>query len=114
MMFFRGDLFGTGLIRGFIKPHEDGKKYFAYGGDFGEDKNDGNFCMNGIVRSNRVPTAKTAEVKKVYQNISFDDWELQNQLINFRNKFFFTNLDEFDFKWELIENGLLLQSGNYS
>ena len=27
---------------------EDGREYFAYGGDFGDQPNDGNFCINGL------------------------------------------------------------------
>jgi beta-galactosidase len=97
--------------QGLTKTDENGIKFYAYGGDFGEEKHDANFCLNGLVQSDRKTTAKLAEVKKVYQNIEFNNWELQNNLVQIKNKFFFTNLDEFNFNWEIIENGKVIQSG---
>ena len=97
--------------QGLIKKDEYGEKHFAYGGDFGEKRHDKNFCMNGIVRSERESTAKLVEVKKVYQNIAFSNWELKRNLLQIKNKFFFTNLNEFNFKWEIKESGFPLQSG---
>ena len=44
----------------------------AYGGMFGDNPNQANFCDNGIILGNRNTTAKTKEVKKVYQYLSFD------------------------------------------
>ncbi len=97
--------------QGLTKKNENGEDYFAYGGDFGEKKHDRNFCMNGIVASDRKSTAKLVEVKKVYQNIAFSNWELKRNSLQIKNKFFFTNLNEFDLKWEIKENGLPLQTG---
>ena len=46
-----------------------GKEYMAYGGDFDERATDYNFCTNGIVYSDRVPSPKAPEVKALYQNV---------------------------------------------
>ncbi|MCB1131846.1 MAG: DUF4981 domain-containing protein, partial [Verrucomicrobiae bacterium] len=46
-------------------------EYFAWGGDFGDVPNDGNFCCNGILASDRRPTPQLPEVKKVYQDFAF-------------------------------------------
>jgi beta-galactosidase len=43
--------------------------YWAYGGDFGDQPTDGNFCCNGIVQPDRKPNPSLYEVKKVYQYI---------------------------------------------
>ena len=53
-------------------PHEDadGKGFFwAYGGDFGDNPNDGNFCCNGLTEPDRTPNPSLREVKKIYQRI---------------------------------------------
>ena len=42
-----------------------------YGGDFGEEIHDGNFCMDGIVNSDRSLKPGSLEMKKVYQPIKF-------------------------------------------
>ncbi len=97
--------------QGITKKNEKGENYFAFGGDFGETQTDRNFCFNGLVRPDRSITAKLIEVQKVYQNIGFSNWDLKNKLIQIKNKFFFTNLDEFHFKWEILENGIVQQTG---
>ena len=43
---------------------------YAYGGDFGDKPNDGNFCCDGLVRSNREPNPGLAEVKWVHRPLA--------------------------------------------
>ncbi len=96
--------------QGIIKKTENGVEYYAYGGDFGDEPNDKNFCLNGIVKPNRESTAKLKEVKYVYQNISFEAKDLKSGKIIARNNYFFTNLNHFIFSWELKENGNVIQT----
>lgn len=44
-----------------------GEKFYAYGGDFGDHPNDGNFNINGVVASDGRPKAAMYENKWVYQ-----------------------------------------------
>ena len=48
---------------------KDGTEYLAYGGDFGDYPNDGQFVMNGIIFGDRSPKPQFWEVQKVYQPI---------------------------------------------
>ena len=48
---------------------EEGKEYFAYGGDFGETPHDGNFVIDGLFRPNREPSPALAEFKKVIEPV---------------------------------------------
>ncbi|MCC8101060.1 MAG: DUF4981 domain-containing protein [Clostridiales bacterium] len=50
-----------------IQWKEDGKAIFRYGGEFGDSPNSGNFCLDGIVTSDRRVTPKYREVQRVYQ-----------------------------------------------
>ena len=45
----------------------------AFGGMFGDNPNDGNFCDNGVIASERWVTPKLLEVKKGYQYLRFKD-----------------------------------------
>ena len=45
--------------------------YWAYGGDFGDQPNDGPFCLNGLIGPDRVPHPHFYEVQYVYQPIWF-------------------------------------------
>ncbi|PLX01868.1 MAG: beta-galactosidase, partial [Marinilabiliales bacterium] len=99
--------------QGLLKTDEKGNPYWAYGGDYGPDTipSDGNFCLNGIVNPNRTLHPAMHEVKKVYQNIGInavDKEDLKFQLIN---KFFFTNLDKYEIRWEIIGNGKTISKG---
>ncbi|HWV74301.1 MAG TPA: glycoside hydrolase family 2 TIM barrel-domain containing protein [Pseudosphingobacterium sp.] len=88
-----------------------GQSYFAYGGDFGDKPNDGNFCMDGILTPDRKPTAKLEEVKKVYQYVSMKPANLLQGTVSIRNKYAFLNLNNFTIDWILTEDGKEIQKG---
>ena len=44
---------------------------FLYGGDFGDQPNDGNFCINGLLAPDRKPHPHYYEVQYVYQPLTF-------------------------------------------
>jgi beta-galactosidase len=56
--------------QGLLKKHEDGTEFFAYGGDFGDKPNSGNFCLNGIVFPDLGLSGKSYEVKKVFEPVA--------------------------------------------
>ncbi|WP_430814934.1 glycoside hydrolase family 2 TIM barrel-domain containing protein [Carboxylicivirga sp. RSCT41] len=80
--------------------------FWAYGGDFGDNPNDGNFCMNGIMMADLTPTPKTLEVKKAYQNITFSLEDNEKGLVRITNKYHVINLSDFSFDWQLLKDGL--------
>jgi beta-galactosidase len=99
--------------QGLQKVSDTGEKYWAYGGDFGEEgiPSDGNFCINGLVWPDRTPHPGLYEVKKVYQYIGFEPVDLKNGFVRIINKYDFTNLSAFDFDWEVMADGAVIQSG---
>ncbi len=58
--------------QGLWKKNKDGKMIIAYGGDFGDKPNDGQFVMNGTVLSDRAPEPGYYEVKHVFQPFAFE------------------------------------------
>ena len=85
---------------------------YYYGGDFGEKPTDGDFSCNGLTTPDRRITAKLIELKRVYQYIKFKDIDLNTGKIEIENKYDFLNLDEFDFNWQVIKNGEIVESGS--
>ena len=83
----------------------DGITYHAYGGDFGDTPNDGNFCGNGLIFADRSVSPKLHEVKKCYQNVKFEAVDTAKGQIKVTNQFLFTNLNEFDWAWTITRNG---------
>lgn len=100
------------IDQGIIKKDEDGNEIYAYGGDFGEKKHDGNFCLNGIVNPDRSPKPATWEVKKIYQPIEIkkyvDIWNPIPDQYEITNWHHFTNLNQFEFQYTITEEGAIM------
>ncbi|VGO19754.1 glycoside hydrolase family 2 TIM barrel-domain containing protein [Pontiella sulfatireligans] len=96
------------IDQGLLKEGPDGKPFWAYGGDFGDLPNDGNFCLNGLIFPDRSVNAKTLETKKAYQNYSF---ALSGSTVEVFNKFYFIDSGGHGFFWSLLENGREIGSG---
>ncbi|MCJ7842251.1 DUF4981 domain-containing protein [Lederbergia sp. NSJ-179] len=90
---------------------EEGIEFLAYGGDFGESPHDGNFSGDGIIFADGTVSPKIYEVKKCYQNIEFTAVDLEKGIIAITNKFLFTNLNQFECRWEISENGRKIKNG---
>lgn len=91
---------------------EDGESYFGYGGDFGEQVHDGNFCANGLLLPDRTLQPEMAEVKYHYQTVKFSDADVMNGWVEVRNYALFTDLaDKYALHWALMREGEVLQEG---
>ena len=88
-----------------IAKKENGVTYWAYGGDFGDKPNDGPFCINGLLGSDRRPHPHYYEVQYVYQPIAFKQ---EGDSIRIINRDFFTDLNEYDYYCEVYHNGELV------
>ena len=92
---------------------ENGRKYWAYAGDYGPEDMppDANFAFCGLLFSDREPSPKIWEVKKVYQYIAVEPANLDDFQVNIRNKYQFTNLLDFDLHWSIMQDGHIMQQG---
>lgn len=97
--------------QGLNKFGDDPAKYY-FGSDFGDKPNDYDFCLNGIVTPDRRVTPKLLEVKKVYQYIKFIPAALSEKKFTIQNRYGFLNLDEFNFRWEIVKDGSVTESGS--
>lgn len=102
--------------QGIKTKDENGKTYWGYGGDFGAGhlQNDENFCANGLVAADRSPHPGFFEVKKVYQNIIFKDVDWKKGSIKVENRFAFSDVSAYQFKWVLMQNGVAVKSDTFS
>ncbi|MDK2884318.1 glycoside hydrolase family 2 TIM barrel-domain containing protein [Pseudothermotoga sp.] len=94
--------------QGIRKKDKSGKEFWAYGGDFGDEPNDGNFCINGLLLPDRTPEPELSEVKKVYQYIEISPADKLGEFL-ITNNYSFINLNNFDCFFEIQENGLSIQ-----
>jgi beta-galactosidase len=95
-----------------LKKTKDGRTFWAYGGDFGDQPNDGPFCVNGVFDAKRLPHPHAYEVKKVFQCISLEAVDVVNGKVKVNNKHWFTDLSSYQILWELLENGEVIEQGD--
>lgn len=93
-------------------------KYYSFGGDWQSipegNPNNKNFCANGLVSADRTVQPELQQVKYIYQNVGIEDEDLMNGKVKISNKYLFQNLNEFKGKWELVEDGKVIQKGTFS
>ena len=103
--------------QGLAEYDDKGNKYWKYGGDYAPSNyhNESNFCMNGLVNPDRTFHPAMAEIKKVYQDVKFSLESIsENIKIKLDNQYFFTNLNEFEFKYEIIKDGVIIKIGKFN
>lgn len=99
--------------QGLLTKSTTGEEYWAYGGDFGDNPNDGNFCINGLVRPDWSLTAKSYNTKKVYQPLEFKAVKNKPETFLLKNKLAFLPSTTYDVAYRLVdEEGNVLSSGN--
>jgi beta-galactosidase len=97
--------------QGIWKKAPNGQKFLAYGGDFGDKPNNGNFCCNGLIAADRKPHPSLCEVKKVYQYIKVTPVDLNKGEVLVHNKYNFLNADFMNVDWEITADGKVEQKG---
>lgn len=109
--FFCGGAIWDWIDQSLYHYRPNGNRYFAYGGDFGDTPNSGMFVMNGIIFADLTPKPQYYEVKKVYQYIDVKDIDVTNGRIAVFNKNYFINLDDYQIRWAVFENGTEIEHG---
>ncbi|HOO28676.1 MAG TPA: glycoside hydrolase family 2 TIM barrel-domain containing protein, partial [Lachnospiraceae bacterium] len=90
---YQGGFIWDYIDQSLTKNDRYGNEFQAYGGDFDDRPNDGNFSGNGIVYGrNREPSPKMQTIKYNYQNISV---MFENDMVKIVNKYLFTNTNIF-------------------
>ena len=107
------------MDQGFKTQTEDGRTYWTYNGKMGsrrwleDKKTELNTGTDGLISANGVLKPQAYEVKKVYQYIHFKAEDLSDGKISVRNLYDFTDLSAYDFRWQLVKNGVPADSGRF-
>ncbi|MFK8022531.1 MAG: glycoside hydrolase family 2 TIM barrel-domain containing protein [Ilumatobacter sp.] len=112
-------IFNTpGLQGGFIWEWKDhgltaalpnGKKGYAYGGQFGEDSHDGNFVADGIMAADLTPHPGIQEVEWVYRPVAVD--AVGKSRLRVSNRQSFLGLGDLKGSWNLNIRGEVVDTG---
>lgn len=87
------------------------EEFWAYGGDFGDYPNDGNFCFNGLVSADRIPNPHLHEVKKVQQFVKFGLEDPAAAKVRLTNQYDFRDLSGTELHWRLEGDGEVIGQG---
>jgi len=88
--------------------------FYAYGGDYGDKPNDGNFCINGLVNPDREPNPHLDEMRKVYQYVKISAEGLPSGKVRIQNGYVFRNLDFLVFSWSISKDGVEKWCGEFA
>jgi beta-galactosidase len=77
----------------------NGREHWAYGGDFGDEPNDANFCADGLVWPDRTPHPAMHEVKYLAQPVGVE--QVGPGRFRISSKRDFLGLDDLRGSWEL-------------
>ena len=114
---FQGGFVWDWNDKALLHTNPRGEKYYAYGGDFGGDFNynqpneDPQMCCNGVVGPDLTPHPGAYEIKKVQAPIGIYPVDIMEGSFIVWNKHHSLDLDRFAVHWELLEDGLVINSG---
>lgn len=89
----------------------DGEEWFAYGGDFDDYPNDGDFCIDGLNFPDRTPYSGLIEYKKVLEPVGVEALDLKTGVFRLTNRYAFLPLSALRGNWALLEDDRVLQQG---
>ncbi|WP_135549917.1 glycoside hydrolase family 2 TIM barrel-domain containing protein [Paenibacillus cymbidii] len=89
----------------------DGTPFFAYGGDFGDKPNDGNFCIDGLVSPDRIPHTGLLELKQVIAPVLIEAEDLAGGKLIVTNRYDFIGLGDVVLHWRVEKDGDIVRQG---
>ncbi|NLF40669.1 DUF4981 domain-containing protein, partial [bacterium] len=99
------------IDHGITQVAPNGRTYWAYGGDFGDEPNDANFVADGLVWPDRTPHPGLFEYKHLNQPVSVELLGTRPVKIKVVNKQAFVSLEWLRGEWELMVDGRCVQRG---
>lgn len=98
--------------QGLVETAETGETYWAYGGDYGDEPNDRDFCINGLIAPDRTPHPAMWEFHKLFQPIQLTcDTSESKATITITSEYDFVNLPPGEVVVHLLQNGAVHAEG---
>jgi len=88
--------------KGLLTETKDGEKYFAYGGDFGDEPNDYNFVMDGLCNARHDPMPGLLEYAHAIQPVQV--LEINGLEVTIINRYDFLTLDHLTCHWDFVQD----------
>lgn len=100
--------------QGLSQWDENGQHYWAYGGDFGDQINDRQFCINGLIFPDRSvhPTLEEVKYSQRMITVCLQEQNKDRCTLRVTNEHLFRATDNEQLKWSLLEDGNTILSGS--
>jgi beta-galactosidase len=98
------------MDQGLRATDKQGREFFGYGGDFGEELHDGNFICDGLVFPDRTPSPGLLEYQKVIEPVRIGPAS-QPGRVAIENRYDFLDLSHLRFTWSLEHDGSSIGAG---
>lgn len=82
----------------------NGNTTYKYGGDFGDTPNNSNFCMDGLLRPDRVPSTGLTHFKQVIAPVKVKAVDLKQGIIQVENEYLFRSLAHVEMCYEVVRD----------
>ncbi|MDR1107273.1 MAG: DUF4981 domain-containing protein [Treponema sp.] len=89
------------MDHGFAALSPDGKKYWKYGGDFGDEPSDYDFCCDGLLFPDRTPKPAMEECRQVFSPVRLVPSLEKPFAFTVENRHDFSTLEHIALRWEL-------------
>ncbi|CEN78660.1 beta-galactosidase subunit alpha [Paraclostridium sordellii] len=115
-LFYKYDKLQGGFIwewfdHGIHTVSENGEVYYRYGGDFGDDPSNINFCIDGLIMPDRTVSPGLLEYKKVIEPAETSIVDLEKGILKVINRYDFRNLNTLEVVYNIKEDDKVITSG---
>ena len=94
-----------------VQELADGTERLAYGGDFGDEPNDGAFVCDGLVAADRTPHPSLLELAKVIQPVQVRAIDAARGVLEVTNEHAFVDLAWLEPRWSVHVDGHEVAAG---
>jgi beta-galactosidase len=110
---FQGGFVWDWADKALVQTTPDGRRFWAYGGDFSEDVVDVEppMCLNGVVQPDLTPHPGAWEIKHVQAPVRARAKDLAKGLVEILNRHLALDLSHLEIHWTLSVDGLVRQQG---
>jgi hypothetical protein len=99
------------IDQGFFATHSNGKKFIANGGQMNDPQSEKLVAFDGLINADRTIQPELLELKYIMQPLRFSAIKVQEGKFKVKNWHESTNASYYDIRWDLIENGKVVQNG---
>jgi beta-galactosidase/evolved beta-galactosidase subunit alpha len=110
---FQGAFVWEWIDQGIRTTNASGVEYYAYGGDFGDQPNDGNFITDGLLFPDRTASPGLLELKKVIEPVTVSAVSLTANAatLSVTNLYDFVSLSALHTSWTVEADGQWVAGG---